>query len=77
MRVAGNINYRTGFAAADVDQQAGCALHRFVLQGRIHAALIAVRRIGMQTMTTGTTGNGQRAEESTLQQHVLRFVIHA
>ncbi len=31
----------------------------------------------MQAMTTSTTGDRQRAEESAFQQDVLRFVIHA
>ncbi len=77
MRLAGDINDRASFAAANINQQAGRALHRFVLQSWIHAALIAVRSIGMQTMTTRATGNGQRAEEGTLQQHVLGFIVHA
>ncbi len=77
MRLAGHVNNRTGFATADVDQQAGSALHRFVLQRRIDAALIAVRSVGMQAVTTCATGNGERAEEGAFQQHVLGFIVHA
>ena len=67
----------TRFAAAQFDQQRGSALDCFVLQRRINATLVAVRSIGVQAMTARTAGDGQRAEESRFQQHVLGFVIHA
>ena len=73
----GYINNRARFAAADVDQQTGRTFHRFVLQRRVNATLVAVRGIGVQTMTTRTTGNRERAEEGTFQQNVLRFIVHA
>ena len=76
-RFVGHINNWTGFTAADINQQTGSALHRFVLQRRIDTTLIAVRGIGVQAMTTCATGNRQRAEECAFQQDVLRFVIHA
>ena len=72
-----DVDNRTGFAAANVDQQAGGALHCFVLQRRVHTTLIAVGSIRMQTVATRTTGNRQRAKERAFQQHVLRFLIHA
>ena len=71
-----DIDNRTGFTAADVNQQTGRTLHRFVLQRRIDATLITVRGIGMQTMTARATGNRQRIEEGALQQYVLRFIVH-
>ena len=73
----GDVDNRARFAAADVDQQASRTLHRFVLQRRIHAALVAVGRIGVQAVTACATGDGKRAEERALQQDVLRFVVDA
>ncbi|MND88619.1 hypothetical protein D3C80_806500 [compost metagenome] len=73
----GHIDDRTCFTAADVDQQTSRTLHRFMLKRRVNTALITVRRISMQTMTTRTTSDRQRAEECAFQQNVLGFVIHA
>ena len=70
------VNDWTRFAAADIDQQARSTFHGFMLQRRINTTLIAVRCIGVQTVTTCTTGNRQRAEERAFQQDVLRFIIH-
>ncbi len=53
----GHIDNRTGFTAADIQQQARCTLHRFILQRRVNAALIAVGGIGVQAVTAGATGN--------------------
>ncbi|MNG98729.1 hypothetical protein D3C79_578790 [compost metagenome] len=38
----GDINNRAGVAAANINQQAGSALHGFVLQRRVNATLIAM-----------------------------------
>ncbi|MNH34927.1 hypothetical protein D3C79_955650 [compost metagenome] len=38
----GNIDNRACLAAADINQQTGSALHRFVLQRRVNATLIAM-----------------------------------
>ena len=76
-RFVGHINYRTRFAAADVDQEASRTLHRFVLQRRIHATLVAVRSISVQTVTACAAGDGERAEERAFQQDVLRLVVNA
>ena len=73
----GHINNRARFAAADVDQQTGRTFHRFVLQRRVNAALVAVGGIGMQAVTACATGDGERAEEGAFQQDVLRLVVHA
>ena len=73
----GHVDHRAGFAAAEVDQQTRGALQRFILQGRIDAALIAMRGIGVQAVTARAAGDRQRAEEGTLQQHVLGFVVNA
>ena len=73
----GHVNNRAGLAAADVQQQARSAFHRFVLQRRIDAALIAVRSIGMQAVTACAAGDRQRAEEGAFQQHVLSFPVNA
>ena len=75
-RFVGHINHWASFAATDINQQTRCTLHCFVLQCWIDTTLIAVRSIGMQTVTARTTGNRQRAEERTFQQNVLRFIIH-
>ena len=72
-----HVNDWTRFAAADIDQQARCTFHGLMLQSRINTTLIAVRSIGVQTVTTCATCNRQRAEECTFQQDVLRFIIHA
>ena len=76
-RFIGHVNNRTRFTAANIHQQAGCALHCLILQRGVHAALVAVGSIGMQTMTAGAAGNGQRAEERAFQQNVLRFIVYA
>ena len=76
-RLIGHINHWTCFTAADIDQQASGTFHRFVLQCRINTALVAVRGISMQTVATRAAGNGQRAEECTLQQNILRVVVNA
>ena len=75
-RFVSDIDNRTGFTAADVDQKASRSLHRFVLQRRVNATLVAVRRIGVQAMTACATGDRERAEEGAFQQDVLRFVIY-
>ena len=75
-RIIGDVDNRAGFTAADIDQQASRALHGLILQSRIDAALVAVGGIGVQTVAARAAGDGQRAEEGALQQHVLRFVIH-
>ena len=73
----GDVDNRARFAAADVDQQASRTLHRFVLQRRIHATLVAMRSISVQTVTACAAGDGERAEERAFQQDVLRFVVDA
>ena len=73
----GHIDDWARFTAAQFNQQRGSTLDCFVLQCRINAALVAVRSIGVQTMTARAAGDGQRAEESRFQQHVLGFVVHA
>ena len=76
-RFVGHVDNRTRFSAADVDQQASRTFHRFVLQSRVNAALVAVRGIGMQTVAACAAGDGERAEERAFQQNVLRFIVHA
>ena len=76
-RFVGDVDNRARFAAADVDQQAGRTFHRFVLQRRVNAALVAMRGIGMQAVTACATGDGEWAEERAFQQDVLRLVVDA
>ena len=76
-RFVGDVNDRASFAAANIHQQAGRTLHRLILQRGVHAALVAVGSIGMQAMTAGAPGNGQRAKERAFQQNVLRFIVYA
>ncbi|CCJ83891.1 conserved hypothetical protein [Cronobacter dublinensis 582] len=76
VRFAGHIDNRTGFTAADVQQQTRRALHRLELQLRVDAALVAVRGIGMQAVTTRATGDGERREERAFQQHIAGFTVH-
>ena len=66
-----------GFTTADIEKQGCCTFDSFVLQNRVNATLVTVRRIGVQAMTARTTGNRQRAEECGFQQHILRFIVHA
>ena len=73
----GDINNRTGFTTADINQQTGRTLHGFVLQRRINTTLIAMGSIRVQTMTTRAASDGQRAKERGFQQNVLCFAVHA
>ncbi|SAJ84373.1 Uncharacterised protein [Klebsiella aerogenes] len=73
----GYIDNRAGFTAAQVDQQTGRTLQRFILQSWIDAALVAMGCIGVQAMTARATGDRQRAEERAFQQHVLGFIVNA
>lgn len=72
-----HINYRTRITATDIKKQTSSALYRFILQRWVHPALVAVRRIGMQTVAASATGDRQRIKVRTLQQHILRFAVHA
>ena len=57
-RFIGNVNNRARFTAANIHQQAGSTLYCLILQRGVHAALVAVRSVGMQAMAAGAAGNG-------------------
>ncbi|MNM88706.1 hypothetical protein D3C81_1009290 [compost metagenome] len=71
--LADRFNHRAGFAANDVQQQLGGALHGFAGQLRVDAALVAVRGIGVQAVGTGFTGDGDRLEEGAFEEQVAGF----
>ena len=60
-------------APANLEQQRRSALHGSRLQGRVHAALEALRGVRMQPMTAGAAGNGIRGEPSHFQEDVSGF----
>ncbi len=70
---ADGFDNRAGFAADDVQQQLGGALHGFASQLRVHAALVAVRGVGVQAVGTGFTGDGDRLEEGAFQEQIAGF----
>ena len=70
------IDNRARLTAADRQQQLSGTLQSNVLKRRVNATLIAMRRVGMQTVTTGATGDRKRIEVSTLKQDVLRLAVH-
>ncbi|KPW89077.1 Uncharacterized protein ALO79_06617 [Pseudomonas syringae pv. castaneae] len=68
---------RAGFATGDLQQQASGALHGFTGQLPVHATLVAVRGIGVQTVGTRLASHRDGVEESTFQKDVASAGSHA
>ncbi|MDT4829886.1 hypothetical protein FQZ97_633200 [compost metagenome] len=70
VRFACGFDDGAGFAADDVQQQAGGALHGFAGELEVHATLEAVRGVGVQAIGTGLASDGDGVEEGGFEEQV-------
>jgi len=68
--LADGFDDRAGFATGDFQQQASGALHGFTGQLPVHATLIAVRSISVQTVGASLARHRDLVEECTFKEHV-------